>query len=605
MSEQQTPVLAKAEAPAAPVQPGPTPPGAPLKKKRRKRNIRSIITAIVLLIALAVSGYFLWKNVLSDPPEDKGDVLTDFAYRGSISSMVQGSGVARAKSTETITLTASGTVQEVYVAEGDQVTQGDPLYAIYSEAAHQAVTDAEKNISSLQEEKAGLFKDRADLQKERADLVEERQEIEKDIDKLTVRAPFSGKLVQVEDLHKDNNLSANTKVAVLVNDKKLRLSLYYSYAYENDIKTGQSAQVSIPAVMGSFPGTVEAINKVSFITPEGSKCFEVVVVMDNPETLTEGMDASVALTAADGTAIYPYQNGQLKYYETREITTALDGPVVESRLLNYADVTEGQALVIQGDKEVQKRIKDKEDEIAAKDEQIAAKDEQIAAKDEQIVDAQKKLADAQKALGDFNAVASISGTVMSCSLVAGEDVESGKVAVSIADTAIMTVTIDVDERNISGIQTGMTIDLSDWDGNIFMGIVDAVSLEPKSENGITTYSVSVRVDNPDGAMRSGQSLDYSFAANESLDCIVVPGICVRYISDIEGNNISVVYLKADSAPDNAIELSPEVQKDVPEGFYAVPVEVGLSDNSTVEIKSGLNEGDEVFTNYNKEQADSW
>ncbi len=57
-------------------------------------------------------------------------------------------------------------------------------------------------------------------------------------------------------------------MATLVNDKKLKLSLYFSYAYENDIAVGQSVSVSIPAVMDSFNGTVEKINKVSYISPE-------------------------------------------------------------------------------------------------------------------------------------------------------------------------------------------------------------------------------------------------------------------------------------------------------------------------------------------------
>ena len=35
----------------------------------------------------------------------------------------------------------------------------------------------------------------------------------------------------------------------------------------------------------------------------------------------------------------------------------------------------------------------------------------------------------------------------------------------------------------------------------------------------------------------------------------------------------------------------------PEGFWAVPVEVGLSDNSKVEITRGLAEGQEVFIGY--------
>ena len=49
-------------------------------------------------------------------------------------------------------------------------------------------------------------------------------------------------------------------------------------------------------------------------------------------------------------------------------------------------------------------------------------------------------------------------------------------------------------------------------------------------------------------------------------------------------------------PANAI-LEPDPTWDCPEGFWAVPVEVGLSDNSKVEITRGLAEGQEVFIGY--------
>lgn len=54
-----------------------------------------------------------------------------------------------------------------------------------------------------------------------------------------------------------------------------------------------------------------------------------------------------------------------------------------------------------------------------------------------------------------------------------------------------------------------------------------------------------------------------------------------------------------------VELPEEIAKEIPEGFYPVEVEVGLSDTSNAEIRSGLNEGDEVFTNIIKEQANNY
>ena len=61
-----------------------------------------------------------------------------------------------------------------------------------------------------------------------------------------------------------------------------------------------------------------------------------------------------------------------------------------------------------------------------------------------------------------------------------------------------------------------------------------------------------------------------------------------------GEMQTVVYVQADSAPDNAIEL-PDTGEEIPAGFYPVPVEIGISDDYNVEIKSGVEEGTVVFT----------
>ena len=51
---------------------------------------------------------------------------------GAINSVVDGSGLVKAKNSETISLTTAGTVMDVFVEEGQQVEQGDPLFTIDS-----------------------------------------------------------------------------------------------------------------------------------------------------------------------------------------------------------------------------------------------------------------------------------------------------------------------------------------------------------------------------------------------------------------------------------------------------------------------------------------
>ena len=48
---------------------------------------------------------------------------------------------------------------------------------------------------------------------------------------------------------------------------------------------------------------------------------------------------------------------------------------------------------------------------------------------------------------------------------------------------------------------------------------------------------------------------------------------------------------------------PFQEEEIPEGYWPVPVEIGIQDNYNVEIKSGVEEGDVVFTQM--QSANAW
>ena len=561
MPEVTVPQTAPAASPASP-------PGRP-KPKFNKRKVRQAVIAGAVVVALAAGGFLLYR-FLTKQDSASSEIQTQAVQYGTIQSKVTGSGNAKAKESAAITLTAGGTVQEVFVSPGDTVTAGQPLYTIFSQEAQDQVTQAQTQVDNLNKEMSALLED---------------------ANNLTVRAPFAGKLINVKEFQPDQEVAKETAVATLVNDKKLKLSLYFSYAYENQIRTGQSVQVSIPTVMGTYTGTVEKINKVRFISPEGAVHFEAVIAFQNPGTLTAGMDASATLTASDGSAIYPYENGKTEYYETREIVTKAAGPVVsQGNLMDYADVSAGEALLTLGSSTI---------------------DETIMSKQKEIDEAQKKLADAQKGLADFNAVSPIDGSVTSCTLTPGTEVKSGDTVVTISNTTNMVVDITVDDRNIAFVQPGLTVELSDWNGNTFIGTVTAINMgAAESQNGMTNYPVTLTVDNQDGSLLAGMYLDYSFVASQSDDCMMVPMQSVKNIPGEDGSTDSVVFIRADKRPENAVDLEiPEPEPGQPpmypspeDGFYPVKVETGLNDDYNVEIKSGLNGDEEVFVNYLVESA---
>lgn len=702
MAEQQTPVMETPAAPVPPTEPKKKGPATYEQKQKRRKIVRRIVALVVAAAILGGGGWALKKYVFTDDEQGLGEAMTQFVNYGSIQSTVSGMGNARAKNSATVTpAVGSGAkrplVLDLYIAEGDYVEEGQPLYNLDDTAALEMIRDKEEEVRTAQENLQKALD--ADDSDSLSTHYKKLNTLYEELADLTITAPHAGKLMDVNrDLKAGQDASAGEAVATIINDTKLRLHLYYSWAYEDQISVGQAARITLPASMSDYPATVEQVNYVKRIVPEGAVTFEVVFVMDNPGTLTEGMLASASLTGTNGEPAYPYESGKLEYYESTKITVKVGGPVESVSLMNYADVKEGQVLVKLGDKDQQKRIADQQDVIRSKEKGIEGLRKAVETAQEAVVDAQKEL-------DNYHATAPISGQVISCDLMEGEELPEGA-SIYIADTATMVIDISIDERNIGYVAKGMMVDIQDMMGNYYMGIVDSVSLSAKAENGVAAFPAVVLVDNPDGMLMTNSYVDYTFVASQSDNCLIVPIQAVMNVTlagedgmmgggddfmfddggfmfdggdmvfpeggddfdipegedDIlpEGDTLpeggdmeSAEPVEGELDPsvggviidDNAVpqamvvsvssgmmsssrgpsafqrpgsvtvcfvkgepdERAIEADEgwNMPEGFFAVIVETGLSDSYNVEIKSGLYEGEEVFTGYITDSAYSY
>jgi multidrug efflux pump subunit AcrA (membrane-fusion protein) len=577
MSEILVPEDAGAAPPLPPLPPSPRPPGgegvkAKRKKKKKKRIIKAVIAIVVTLAVLGGASLGLYELLREREPETS--ILTDFVSRGSIQSMVTGSGLTRAKDSESIVLPLGGTVGTVFVQEGDLVTEGDPLYTIDSTDAKKAADDAEKDAEAAQ-------KTANDIQKQIDDLLGQYVD-------LTVTAPYSGIMLDTARLREGDSVSAGTKIATLVDESVMLLTLYISYAYEGEIAVGQPVSVSIPSHMSEIPGRVREVNYIRRVTPEGAALFQAVIEMDNPGALTADMAASATLETPSGDSVLPYESGVLEFSRVTDIVAKASGEVISHSLMDYASAAEGQTLLLL-DSDVN-------------DAQIESLRRQLETQQTQVAAATEAAAKARANLDDLNAFAPMSGTVLTCSLKPGETVEPGRAALTIANTTVMLVEARIDEMNVQYVKTDMFCDITQWGRNgqeMFGGVVESVSLEGKNENGYSYFPATIRVDNMDGRLLSNMYVDYSFVASQSDDCLTAPIQAIKYTE-----SGSCMFVKADGAPDNALDAE-QLGLDVPEGFYAVPVTVGLSANSMAEILDGVEEGAEVFTQYMTNSGSSY
>lgn len=520
------------------------------KKPKNSKKRRRLVRRIIALAAVIAVGAGLVK-FLGRGGETESTVVTNEVQWGGITSTVEGSGLTRARNSQTITVATAGTVSEVFVTEGQQVSAGDPLYVIDSQAASDAVTKAKSNVEGYEKQLRAL---------------------EKDIAGLNLAPSYAGKLTDVVKLNPGDEISKGEKVATLSDDTRMRLQQYYSYAYAGKIHAGQKVEVSIPALMSVLTGTVEKVNMVNRITPEGSQLFEADILVDNGGTLTKDMAASASVTV-DGETIYPYEAGVLDYYRTGDLKSTVSGTVISSDLADYLQVRAGQVVLrIDGE--------DSENEIFDLQQSLE--------------EAQKSLEEAQKNLDNCSALAPIDGTVMGLAIQAGDEVQANTAVITIADTSTIMIDADVDERHISYVKAGMMVDIDQW-GSMFQGVVESVSLNSKAENGVASYPMTISVDNYDGTLMTGSYINYSLVASQNDNCLVLPIQCVKSVQLDDGSSADVVFVQSDDRPENAIDLTMTVDGVPESGYWPVPVEIGIADDFNVEIRSGVQEGDVVFT----------
>lgn len=523
-------------------------PRVPMVKKKKKRKKLPIIIAIAvsLLLIAGIVSLILWSG-----KKEPNEIMNDYVVRGTITSQVEGHGLTKAKKSETITVTTSGTVLDVYVNEGDFVTAGTPLYLIDSPAAQEAVTAAQREVEGYQKQLRTLYEARSNL---------------------NIYADFAGKLIEVKELKKGEEVGSGELIARLVDDSKLKLTQYYSYAYEHEVYVGQVVQVSIPSAMEQLSGAITEIKKVERISPEGSRLFRVDIVIDNPGTLTEKLVASATISTGTET-ISPYEQSELTYFKETQVKTKVSGEVTQFNVQNYQKVSAG-ALVL--------KIKGDDN------------DTEIFTAEENLTKAQKDLEKAKENRENLQGVAPIDGLV-SLGVTRGQEIPANTVVASVLDESQILVEAKVDERSIRSVKVGDVVELTQSDV-MSTGVVESVSLQGKFENGMTSFPIKILADNPEGILMSGASVTYKLAASKREDCLMLQLQSVKSVSDPEtGEAINVVFVKTDVRPDNAIDVDGSALGVPPTGYFAVPVEIGLSDNYNVEIISGLEEMQEVFS----------
>ncbi len=560
------------------------------KKSKGRKRLGTAIGLIIVTLVIAGGVFMVVKS--RQTTEEVDESALAYATRGMLETYVEGSGITAASKREELGKDAKGTVSEILVEVGSEVKTGDILIVLNPTEIRDELSAAEQELSTAQR---GV----TDAQAAVRTAQDEVESVRKNLSKLNVTAPFSGKIIPVEDsdgvsksYRVGQQVSSGEVIGYMVDDSQMKLSLYYNAAYEGDIMAGQTANVSIPATMDSLTGVVSSVDQTQRLSTEGVKLIRVTVELNNPGTLVKGMSATATVAAGEEGEIYPTDSGVLEYEREEAVSVQSNGEITTLNGIDYNTYSAGSTIMSISSDELQSSLKSAQNQVTALQNNVATAQRQVQTVQDRINELKKQIADA-------TVKATMDGVVVSMSAEVGQEAAASGSLVTIADLGDIIVNAEIASSDITNVEPGqpatMTSYLGDGTELTLTGTVKSVALEPDQESlnsGSTPmFPAVIEIDPVEGqSIPIGQSVEYRITTASSSDSLIVPSAAI-----VNAESGTAVFARPEEGEtfDDALPI-PEGTEGIPSDFVLVPVETGISDSSNTEILWGIHEGTTVY-----------
>lgn len=391
-------------------------------------------------------------------------------------------------------------------------------------------------------------------------------------------------------------------------------------------------------------GVVLVGSSVYFMLPSGGDGEGNVMASYSRVEPASVRDIRVTITASG--IVDPVQTVEVKSKASGEI---LDMPIDEGNFVHKgdllcrldastvrtqyrqaeADYTVAKVTVEQREKELQRQKSLFDRDLIAEADYDMARLSQEQAKS-QLVRAEAALENAKEALDDTEVRSPLDGIVLSKDVEVGQIISSGMSSVTggtlicrVAQTDTVYVRAQVDEIDIGHVVVGQkaTVTADAFQQRPFVGTVLKLAPMAQTEQNVTTFEVTVLIDNREGLLKAGMNTTVDITTAEVTGVVAVPVDAVQKFpagmgSREEGssgeNQEGSARMRSggNGQPGNSQHqgMDPERMKKMREmrknrelvlvisgnDTIPKPVVTGLSDFDYIEIKQGLETGDSVL-----------
>ncbi len=536
--------------------------------KRQAQKKKNIIKRIIIIVLIIIAIIIIIRLILNAQKKssEKAEIMKNVSSVRimNITSEISGSGTLKPKDSYTITSLVEGNVTNVFFELGDKVIKDQLLLTIDSQAAYRNIVNASTSIAQA--------KDSYNQAKYEYDR------LSYDYSNRTFKSPYAGALrtfnVKVGD--KVNN---NFEVGTIVNDSLMTIKVPFASNEVGQISNGQIATLELQETGELLQGKVKSIAQESQADTSGALVKYVTITCDNPGGLTTNNTAIAYIGNSKSISDASFE------LETDEKIVYNDGSGIEIEALL---VSEG-AIVKKGTP-LFRITEDTFNNV------VTSKKKTYLQAEESLTKAENNYDDAIDDYDEYYITAPIDGTIITKDAKVGDKIQrstsNAKTLATIYDLSELTFDMDIDELDITNIKDGQEVNVQAdaFKNKVFKGKITNVSLVAANSNGVTNYPVTVTLTDT-GDLLPGMNVDaYVILANVE-NAVAIPADALQRGNVVYVLNSSPTIKSGNYSTEG---ISDRVKNRVPDGFTAINVETGISNANYIEIKSGLQEGDEVY-----------
>ena len=521
-----------------PSTPAPETPIFELGSKKRKKRRRIISIAVVVFLATLLLVPLPAGGGPANTPQSS--YVLDTVSRRDITVVVSGSAALEPADSYVVNALVGGEILSADFEEGDVVEKGALLYQIDT-------GDVENSI-----ERSRLSVERAQMSYDQA--LDGR-------DDLVIEANESGVIVELM-VEEGDSISMGQTIASIRDSATMTLRLPFPSDDAQSFTIGQAATVTLDSTFETLNGTVTEIAPVDEVLAGNVMVRNVTIEVQNPGGIAPQSMASAMVGTAACT-----QSAAFEYQAETTVTASAAG-TVDALLVQEGDsVVKNQAI-----------LRLESDSL----------DDSIRSAELSLRDAQLSLQSTIDQLDNYSITSPIAGTIVEKNYKQGDKLDNSSALsdslCTIFDLSYLTLTLNVDELDVAKIEVGQEVAVTAEavEGQSYRGVVTKVNINGTTMGGVTSYPVTVRIDETDGLL-PGMNVDVEIEVQSETGVLAVP------VSAVERGNR--VLVKTGETVEGAGTTLDE--NGLPVGYEYREVTLGINDDDYIQITSGLEEGDEI------------